>query len=126
MQELENYVPLFSFFSFFFVMIKVYYKMRWNYYKLRQLSSMDSCYETAFYCKVRHGSLRIAMGLLKKGTIIVNCTSLHFLRLFCSSFRTMPFFFISHTQTITIHYIYNSLQVTVIVYKKRNATLFTL
>ena len=28
------------------------------------------------------------------------------------------FYFISHTQTITIHYIYNSLQVTVIVYKK--------
>ena len=27
--------------------------------------------------------------------------------------------FISHTQTITIHYIYNSLQVTVIVYKKK-------
>ena len=27
-------------------------------------------------------------------------------------------FLISHTQTITIHYIYNSLQVTVIVYKK--------
>ena len=30
------------------------------------------------------------------------------------------FFFISHTQKITIHYIYNSLQVTVIVDKKRN------
>ena len=29
------------------------------------------------------------------------------------------FFFISHTQTITIHYISNSLQVTVIVYKKK-------
>ena len=28
-------------------------------------------------------------------------------------------FFLSHTQTITIHYIYNSLQVTVIIYKKR-------
>ena len=28
------------------------------------------------------------------------------------------YFFISHPQTITIHYIYNSLQVTVIVYKK--------
>ena len=28
------------------------------------------------------------------------------------------FYFISHTQTITIHYIYNSLQVTVIVYNK--------
>ena len=118
MQELENYVPLFSFFFFFFfVIIKVYYKMRWNYYKLRQLSSMDSCYETAFYCKVRHASLQIAMVLLKKATIIVNCTSLHFLRLFCSSFRTMPFFFLfflifflfrTHKQlqyiTFTIHY----------------------
>ena len=36
---------------------------------------------------------------------------------------TRPIFFvfviiISHTQTITIHYIYNSLQVTVIIYKK--------
>ena len=30
------------------------------------------------------------------------------------------FIIISHTQIITIHYIYNSLQVTVIVYKKRN------
>ena len=30
------------------------------------------------------------------------------------------FFFLSHTQTIIIHYIYNSLQVTVIVYKKIN------
>ena len=29
------------------------------------------------------------------------------------------FFFISHTQTITIDYIYNSLQVTVIVYKEK-------
>ena len=28
------------------------------------------------------------------------------------------FFIISHTQTIIVHYIYNSLQVTVIVYKK--------
>ena len=30
------------------------------------------------------------------------------------------FFLFSHTQTIIIHYIYNSLQVTVIVYKKIN------
>ena len=40
-----------------------------------------------------------------------------------SNYKTIdPFFyyylFISHAQTITIHYIYNSLQVTVIVYRK--------
>ena len=35
-----------------------------------------------------------------------------------SSLFFIIIFFISNTQTITIHYIYNSLQVTVIVYKK--------
>ena len=40
-----------------------------------------------------------------------------------SNYKTIdPFFyyylFISHAQTITIHYIYNSLQATVIVYRK--------
>ena len=38
--------------------------------------------------------------------------------IFIHSFIYFAFFFISHTQAITIHYIYNSLQVTVIVYKK--------
>ena len=33
-------------------------------------------------------------------------------------------FFISHPQTITIHYVYNSLQVTVIVYKKEKEGQF--
>ena len=37
-----------------------------------------------------------------------------------SNYQFFFFFFcISHTQTITIHYIYNSLQVTVIVYKEK-------
>ena len=48
------------------------------------------------------------------------------LNIFYYYYLLLLFYFISHTQTITIHYIYNSLQVTVIVYKKRNATLFTL
>ena len=45
--------------------------MRWNYYKLRQLSllesAMDSCYKLRqlFYYKVRHGLLQIATGITK-------------------------------------------------------------
>ena len=45
--------------------------MRWNYYKLRQLSllqsAMDSYYKLRqlFYYKVRHGLLRIATGITK-------------------------------------------------------------
>ena len=40
------------------------------------------------------------------------------LNIFYYYYYLLLFYFISHTQTITIHYIYNSLQVTVIVYKK--------
>ena len=45
--------------------------MRWNYYKLRQLSllqsAMDSYYKLRqlFYYKVRHGLLQIATGITK-------------------------------------------------------------
>ena len=45
--------------------------MRWNYYKLRQLSllqsAMDSCYKLRqlFYYKVRHVLLQIATGIAK-------------------------------------------------------------
>ena len=45
--------------------------MRWNYYKLRQLSllqsAIDGCYKLRqlFYYKVRHGLLQIATGITK-------------------------------------------------------------
>ena len=53
--------------------------MRWNYYKLRQLSllqsAMDSCYKVRqlFYYKVRHGLLQIATGITKCDGFITNC-----------------------------------------------------
>ena len=52
--------------------------MRWNYYKLRQLtllqSAMDSCYKLRqlFYYKVRHGLLQIATGITKCDEFITN------------------------------------------------------
>ena len=45
--------------------------------------------------------------------------TIEFYKFFWSEIGTFFFFFISHTQTITIHYIYNSLQVTVIVYREK-------
>ena len=45
--------------------------MRWNYYKLRRLSllqsAIDGCYKLRrlFYYKVRHGILQIATGITK-------------------------------------------------------------
>ena len=50
-------------------------------------------------------------GMLEESGLLNIFFYYHFLLLFY-------FHFISHTLTITIHYIYNSLQVTVIVYKK--------
>ena len=53
------------------ITFKNYYKMRWNYYKLWQLSllqsAMDSYYKLRqlFYYKVRHGLLQIATGITK-------------------------------------------------------------
>ena len=53
--------------------------MRWNYYKLRQLSllqsAMDSCYKLRqlFYYKVRHGLLQVATGITKCDGFITNC-----------------------------------------------------
>ena len=50
---------------------KHYYKERWNYYNLRQLSLLQSamdCYyklRQLFYYKVRHGLLQIATGITK-------------------------------------------------------------
>ena len=50
---------------------KNYYKVRWNYYKLRHLSllqsAMDSYYKLRqlFYYKVQHGLLQIATGITK-------------------------------------------------------------
>ena len=53
--------------------------MRWNYYKLRQLSllqsAMDNFYKLRqlFYYKVRHGLLQIATGITKCDRFITNC-----------------------------------------------------
>ena len=53
--------------------------MRWNYYKLRQLSllqsAMDSCYKLRQlnYYKERHGLLQIATGITKCDGFITNC-----------------------------------------------------
>ena len=53
--------------------------MRWNYYKLRQLSllqsAMDSHYKLGqlFYYKVPHGLLQIATGITKCDGFITNC-----------------------------------------------------
>ena len=58
---------------------KNYYKVRWNYYKLRQLSllqnAMDCYYKLRqpFYYKVRHGLLQIATGITKCDGFITNC-----------------------------------------------------
>ena len=55
--------------------------MRWNYYKLRQLtllqSAMDSCHKLRqlFYYKVRHGILPIATCITKCDGFITNCDS---------------------------------------------------
>ena len=52
--------------------------MRWNYYKLRQLSLLRSamdCYyklRPLFYYKVRHGLLQIATGITKCDGFITN------------------------------------------------------
>ena len=53
------------------ITLKSYYKVRWNYYKLWQLSllqgAVDSYYKLRqpFYYKVRHGLLQIATGITK-------------------------------------------------------------
>ena len=53
--------------------------MWWNYYKLRQLSllqsAMDSYYKLRqlFYYKVRHSLLQIATGITKCDGFITNC-----------------------------------------------------
>ena len=58
---------------------KSYCKVRFNYYKLRQLSvlqsAMDSCYKLRqlFDYKVRHGLLQIATGITKCDGFITNC-----------------------------------------------------
>ena len=58
---------------------KNYYKVRWNYHKLRQLSllqsAMDSYYKLRqlFYYKVLHGLLQIATGITKCDEFITNC-----------------------------------------------------
>ena len=58
---------------------KNYYKVRWNYYKFRQLSllqsAMDRFYKLRqlFYYKVRQGLLQIATGITKCDGFITNC-----------------------------------------------------
>ena len=58
---------------------KNYCKVRWNYYKLRQLSLLQSamdCYyklRQLFYYKVRHGLLQIVTGITKSNGFITNC-----------------------------------------------------
>ena len=53
--------------------------MRWNYYKLRHFSllqsAMDSYYKLRqlFYYKERHGLLQVATGITKRDEIIKNC-----------------------------------------------------
>ena len=53
--------------------------MRWNYYKLRQFSLLQSamdCYykwRQLFHYKVRHGLLQIATGITKCDGFITNC-----------------------------------------------------
>ena len=60
-------------------LLKNYYKVRWNYYKLRQFSllqsAMDSYYKLRqlFYYKVRRGLLQIATGITKCDEFITNC-----------------------------------------------------
>ena len=60
--------------------------MRWNYYKLRQLSLLQSamdCYyklRHLFYYKVRHGLLQSAMDLLQIATGITKCDDYYKLR----------------------------------------------
>ena len=60
-----------------------YYKVRWNYYKLRQLSllqsAMDRYYKLRqlFYYKVRQGLLQITTGITKCDGFITNCDSIH-------------------------------------------------
>ena len=61
------------------ITLKKYYKVRWNYYKLRQLSLLQSamdCYyklRQHFYYKVRHSLLQIATGITKCDGFITNC-----------------------------------------------------
>ena len=61
------------------ITLKNDYKVRWNYYKLRQLSllqsAMGSCYKLRqlFYYKVGHGLLQIATGITKCDGFITNC-----------------------------------------------------
>ena len=61
------------------ITLKKYYKVRWNYYKLRQLSLLQSamdCYyklRQLFYYKVRHSLLQIATGITKCDGFITNC-----------------------------------------------------
>ena len=71
--------------------------MRWNYYKLRQLSLLQSamdCYyklRHLFYYKVRHGLLQIAtvlqsaMDLLQIATGITKCDNYYKLRQYTPS-----------------------------------------
>ena len=61
--------------------------MRWNYYKLRQLSllqsAIDGCYKLRqlFYYKVRHGILQIATGITKCDGFITTCDRYYKVRL---------------------------------------------
>ena len=61
------------------ITLKNYYKVRWNYYKLRQLSllqsAMDRYYKLRqlFYYKVRQGLLQITTGITKCDGFITNC-----------------------------------------------------
>ena len=60
--------------------------MRWNYYKLRQLSLLQSamdCYykmRQLFYYKLRQGLLQIATGITKCDGFITNCDDYYKLR----------------------------------------------
>ena len=51
--------------------IKVHNEVRWNYYKLRQLSLFQSA--QLFYYKVRHCLLQIPTGITKCDEFITNC-----------------------------------------------------
>ena len=62
---------------------KNYYKVRWNYYKLEQLSllqsAMDGYYKLRqlFYYKVRHVLLQTTTGITKYYGFVTNCDRYH-------------------------------------------------
>ena len=80
--------------------------MRWNNYKLRQLSLLRSamdCYyklRQLFYYKVRHGLLQVATGITKCDRIITNCDSLVYYKVRWTVVTNCDSFFITKCGTV--------------------------